>query len=329
MPDTYTPLAPAPQDAASHSRSPFLIAGIIVAVLVAIAAVGYALYAYSPFGPWMQGAWSIMTMPNELKGATFVSDGATGTTLYRIHGLSFVPEAVDGMLISAQQQGNSRADIVHTGAKYALMVDGKEAYASSSPLLGVTRTPDGTRAVVSAQTSHKEDLPTPVYLPGPTIHPYLWTDFLLHLDGNGSPLAIGNGSASLYLDATHIVRVAPVGIVSVDMTNGHSSVLVSQAVPTTIASVLASPDRMHLGWYDPAAHSVIVYHVTPDTADQPNTLPIAGTITSYALGNDALFIVRTSASAIARQSFTGSAPAKVVAHLPADLHITRLLLGSL
>jgi hypothetical protein len=304
------------------------VIGIALAVILVLAAIVYALYAYSPFGSSMQAAWSIATMPSELKNATFISDGDGTTTLYRIHGLSFVAEPLTGNLVSAEQEANGTAQIVHTGTGYVLMVNGKQAYATTSPLLGVSASADGTKAVIAAQFGGKETGP---YGVAPSIHPYLWTAVLLHLDGNGSPLVLGSGIAPLYTDATHILRVAPVGLVSVNMTNGAVSITAPHPIPVTIAAVLVSPDRTHMAWFDPESHSFMVYSVGAGTTDKVAEIKDINPKTSYALGNDALYIMRVKGGVtqILKQGFSSAGSVTQTGSVPGNLHVTRMLIGSL
>src|SRR6266403_1569388 len=239
---------------------------IILIVVVVLGGLGYVVATYTPVGQQAEVVWSIMTMPAELKNATFVADGDGTTTLYRIHGLSFVGRDGGGALISAEQETDGgRAQIVRNNAVYMVMINGVQKYATSSPLLGVTVSSDGTKAVVAAQFAGKEAGP---YAPVPSVHPYLWTTMLLHLDGNGSPLKIGNGVNLLYLDATHVAQVSSAGLVSVDMQRGTSTILVPHLIPAAMPVTLASPDREHLAWFDAATNSLTVYRVTAGAANK-------------------------------------------------------------
>lgn len=322
------PIAPRPHGWKFFSG--FGIGGTLVAILILVVAIGYVLYTYSPLSTPIQSMWSIATMPSELKLATFVADTETATTLYRVQGSSFAKEEITGALVSAERGTNGNALIVRSDTGYKLMVNGVEEYATSTPLLGITATADGSRAVVAAQLSKKEDVPVPAYVVGPAVHPFLWTNILLHLDGNGGPLVIGTGVNSVYLDATHIIRVAPVGIASVDMSTGEEKILAVHPQPTAITTTLVSPDRTRIGWYDSNERTITIYRITPDTADQAVTIPAPGPVTSYALGNDALYAVQShrSGAKILRQGFSETKWHTLMT-VPSSLRVTRLLLGSL
>jgi hypothetical protein len=293
--------------------------------------IAAGIYFFTPIGQKANDTLNILTMPSELKDATFISDKPNGATSYRISGLSFVSESIPGILVSAEKSSARTAQILENPkGTYMLSVNGKAVYSTTTPLMGVTLTPDGSRAIVAAQLSGKEGIPAPVYFISPGTHPYLWTDFLLHLDGNGGPLAIGNGTSPIYLDATHILRIAPVGLVSVDMGNGAVAILVPQPVPVTISAVLVSANRSHMAVFDPKSRSIMVYKVTPQNAGLVATMKAPSPVTSYFLGNDALYILQNDGKTtdIAKETF-GAATATIVARLPQSMDITRVLIGSL
>ncbi|MDB5195393.1 MAG: hypothetical protein JWO84_577 [Parcubacteria group bacterium] len=302
---------------------------IILAAVVLLAALGYALVMYTPVGAPVTEAWSIMTLPKELKNATFIADGDGTTAIYHIHGFSFVAERVAGSLVSVEQEPGGIAQVIHTATSYNLMVNGKQVYATTSPVLGVSISPDGSKAVIAVQFQGKEIGP---YGTAPGIHPHLWTIVLLHLDGNGAPLALGNGVDPLYMDATHIMRIAPVGLVSADMTTGAATIAARHTVTATIAAALISPDRTYMAWLDADTHSFMVYRVGPGTADKIAEIKDINPRTSYALGNNALYVMRSTGmekpTQIRKINFSGGAPS-TVASVPGNLHISRMLIGSL
>jgi hypothetical protein len=272
-----------------------------------------------------------MTMPSELKNASFISDAINNrTTVYKIKGLSFVAEQVTGSsLISAEQEHTGQAQIVQTGTTYSLLLNGAQVYATSSAVLGVTVSPDGTQAVIG-EGAPANGGPAPAFSAAPTVHPDAWTSVLVHLNGNGAPHAIGNGIAAFFIDATHVIRTDSVGLVSVDISTGVSKILVPQMIQMTIPTTLTSPDKTHIGWFDLASHSFVIYSVTPDAAQKVATLPAVNPKTSFALGNTALYTVHVTgiATEVKSQSLSGGA-AHTVAVLPGKLRITRILLGSL
>jgi hypothetical protein len=312
------------------SRRP-LIFGFIVLIILILAAAGYATYRYTSFGSSVRAAWAISSMSSELKGVTFLADGLDGTTMYTIKGYSFVPVKLNGTLISLEKNGDKIAEIVlDTKNMYHVTIDGTEVYASSTPLLGISVAPDRNSFVVSAKSSPKESVPEHIYFAANQVHPFYWNTTILHSMGAGVPDIIGQGLAPLYVDATHVIRVSPVGIVAADAGTNVVTVLAAHTTPYLMSITLRSPDRTLIALPGTSAKSLLIYKVGPTSALQVATVTIATRATSFALGNDTLYLVSTTAKGtqISKQGFT-DAKSTVIASLPSDLKITRFIIGSL
>jgi hypothetical protein len=305
----------------------------VALLAVVIVALGYWLYAYSPLSPRIQAFWSASFLPAELKSATFFADGPSSTTQYHVQGSSFVADSSSvGTVVSVEKGLNANVMITRdkVDGTYLVLLNGKQIYSTTTPLMGVSAAPDGKNVLFSAQLSKKEQIPAPVYLGAMPVRPFMWTVFLLPYSNGGTAYPIGDGIEPLYVDSNHLLRIASVGIVSVDLRAHESHILFPQLIPSTRSIILRSPDRTLIALPGTAPRSFVVFRVGPDKVEKVASFTFTATATSFALGNDALYAVRNTGKSteILKQNFSEAKP-HVIAALPQSLHITRLLLGTL
>lgn len=320
------PLMPVPTLTPRKPR--FRVAKIVTLIVILLAVVVAALGALWYFIG--ASVWSIATLPADLRSATFVSEQASGTVLYTPHALLYRQEALPGTLVSEDKRGEHTARILRrSDGVYILTLNGTEVLATSTPIAGVSVAPDGKSVAYAHGVLGMELFAYPYQLPHGTFNANVWhvavVDPLSHTN-----LDIGPGTAPLYLDATHVAYFAPAGIFMADFTTGSTTMLFSGHFDPASIAVLQSPDHTLVAWRQIApARLIQVYRIGVDKVTAIAQLPYAGAA-SYVLGNDAVYTLslKQLGGAIWRQGFTEPSAHKV-ADLPANLGITRLLLGVL
>jgi hypothetical protein len=268
-------------------------------------------------------------MPSELRTATFISSQQDTTTLLHVAGLKFQKEVIDGVLISADERApNSARIILDKKGIYTLFLNGKSLYATSSPLAGVSVSPDGTMIAFAEGGVPLKPLDKPQLIPGSRFDSRSWKVLVLAL-ASGAKTELGAGSAPLFLDATHVLYFAPGGIFSIDLKAQKKTLVQPGVFNLASVTVLQSPDRTVMGWRDGTSNAISIFRVRTDGVEKIGDItPIGGG--ASALGTTAVYSARQSAygGTLQKQGFT-QAKSHTVGSLPSNLSIIRIMTGSL
>lgn len=322
---TPTPLVPVPLPPRKpRFRILKRIAIIIVILAVVLAALAASWYFIGA------AAWSVFSLPKELRSVTFVSEQASGTVLYTPRAFTYAKESLQGTLVSEDLRGDHTARIMRRpDGMYVLTLDGGEILATSTPIAGVSAAPDGKSVAYAHGTPDSELFTYPYQLPHATFGANAWHVAVANPAAHTN-LDIGPGTAPLYLDPTHVAYFAPAGILMADFSTGSTTMLLPGHFDPASIATLQSPDHTLVAWRQIApARLIQVYRIGVNKVTLIAQLPYAGAA-SYVLGNDAVYTLslKKLGGAVWRQGFTEPS-AHQVASLPATLTITRLLLGVL
>ena len=306
-----------------HSRK-LIVLSLVVMILLASASL---LYLFKK--DYIMEAWSAYTLPPELKKATFISMQENTTTLLSVSGARFKKEVLKGVLISADEREQNTAQIIlDENGVYNIFLNRKNIYATSSPLAGVSVSPDGTMVAYAHGTTPLMPLEVPQLIPNSSFDSRAWSVTVLSL-ASGALLEVGAGAAPLFIDSTNLLHFAPGGVFITDVRAQKKNFVLPGVFINATVSTLQSPDRTLVGWKDSFSNTVTIYRVSVNglekVADMTNTG--AG---SHTLGNDALYRTYRSiyGGGIMKQGF-GETEAYKVGFLPSLYPITRLSLGSI
>lgn len=312
----------------SKKRAIIVVIAIIV-VLAILGGIGAAFFLYSPLATFR----SALLMPKELKGALFLADTqAEGTVAYVLKGTSYGKVEVDGTLVSASDTDGAQI-LMNKDTIYTITLDGKTVLATSSPVAGVSGSPDGSGVAFAVQTGSTHRLTFEGFmLPFLSIDGTEWRIVYSHASGAASTEAYGpTGASPLFLDDSHIAYFSPAGMSVLDIKSMQTSSILTRQFRDVPLNVLQSPDRTLIGYRDTQAKTVTIYKVNPTGAEEVATLPIPKSITSFSLGNDGLYMLHLSknfGTVITKQNFTGGA-AHTVTILPKSMQVDRLLIHNL
>ena len=295
----------------------------VFAVLFVTAGLFFA-YVYQP-GAFM----TALTVPSDLKSATFVTTTRTATILHRLSGFSFTKEALPGILISADERSPHSARVVlDAKGNYTLTVDGKNVYATTSPLAGVSVSPDGAKVAFAHGTTPLLPREMPQLIPSTSYDSRGWEVTVLSL-ATGAKVAVGKGSAPFFIDDTHLLHFAPGALFITDLQAQKHSFTLPGVFNRAPVSVLQSPDRTLVGWMNTVTKTITIYRTSPVGVEIVATVPYVGR-GPYALGNDGLYSAHVSplGGGVWKQGFTDKKP-RQAGFLSSSYLITRIITGSL
>jgi len=319
-----------PPIAGSHPERRRLIIGVsaVVVVLAIVVGIAAALFLYSPFATFR----SALLMPKELKGALFLADTQKGGTIaYALKGTSYVDAGVDGTLVSASDTNGAQI-LMNKDTIYSVTLGGKTILATSTPVAGVSHSPDGAAVAFASQTGSSQRLAFEGFmLPLLTIDGTEWRIIYSRTTGVASTEAYGpTGTSPLFLDDSHIAYFSPAGISVLDTKSMQTTAVLNRQFRDVPLNVLQSPDRTLIGYRDVQAKTVTIYKVSPTSAEVVATLPIQRRTTSLTLGNDGIYMLHISdfGTVITKQNFTGGA-VRTLTILPKAMQVDRLLIHTL
>jgi hypothetical protein len=141
----------------------------------------------------------------------------------------------------------------------------------------------------------------------------------------GSQTSLGEGFAAIFLNERSVARVNSTGIIASQIETGDERVLVEQSFGDQKGKTTPlSPNGSLIAIAKGDGSEIFVYAASPNGVVQVTRY--AGRHMSFALTNDALFVLRAAANGteIARLPFSPNAAAEVVYTLPSSLGITDL-----
>ncbi len=305
------------------------VGAVIVAIALVLGGIGYGLEKYTPVGTQAREAWSIVTMPGELKKATFVSEEKTTSVLRRASGITFKKETILGTLVSADTRApNSARIVLDSTGTYNLFLNGKNIYATTSPLAGVSVSPDGTMVAYAHGTEPLVSKVASYLTPLASFDSRSWS-ISVFTPASGARVEVGFGSSPLFVDSTHLLHFAPGGVFITDVKAGTQKFVLPGIYNIAQVGVLQSPDRTLVAWKDTTTKTITVYRVGTDALEKLASLAYKGGGGSYTLGNDAFFYVKNAPSArgIWKQGFEDK-DAHKVGNTSSSYMTSRLLLGA-
>ncbi|MBY0294304.1 hypothetical protein K2Q08_03160, partial [Patescibacteria group bacterium] len=311
-------------EAPPKKRHPVLVSFVVTTtVLIVIGIVGGFFALVYPSTSQQLGKWiTLRNLPLEIKSAVYIHDDEKeGSAEYRPNGEIYSYRKVEGYLVSADNR-NAPAQILRTNAgEYAITASGKLLLQSSIPKAGVSRSADGR------YVAYAHEIATSSELASGEIDTAKWMTTLLD-STTGSSTDIGIGISPLFVDATHVVRIATTSVIETNIQTGRHTTLVDGGFGTTTAGVLASPNRTLLGWHDHVTSSVKVYKVFGDGIGLFSTVPIErNDASTYALGDTALYEIRPSGDSAALYMTPFGGVTKLVMYLPPSVAPNRILIG--
>lgn len=328
--DSIQPVPPEQVPPYKFPASPRRRTGLVfTVVIVALLAIALAAYFFTPLGNQLKAMITPTAIPQELRGAAFLSDMASGSTsIYRFPASGKSMADAGGLLLSAAQNGKNSASITRSAdGMFKVSVDGAVVLQDSEPRVGIDVAPDG-KSIAFGMASD-----TMAFAPA-SVTPLLPLDrtrwnAVVYMPATHKTIVLGKGVSPFFLDATHVAWLAPAGLAVSDLTNGTSKVLVSDLTGRVPFAPLVSPDHTIVAWYASGGFKTLqVYKVTATAAQALPKTTLPFNVSSVALGNDTFYELRTSGAPtdILEQPFGGSAA--VAGHILASLKVSRLLLTS-
>jgi hypothetical protein len=306
------------------------IALISIGVVIALVAIGAAVFFFTPLGTSLQERFIGTQIPQELRAAAFVSDQPTGVSIiyhFQAYGKAATEDA-GAALVSAVQdaRGSARITRVANGT-FMMYLDGKVIQQDTHARIGIDRAPDG-KSVVYAQASSTMPFLPPAAGPTLNISRTGW-NVIVFTPSTGPSIHLGAGVSPFFIDQTHVAWLAPAGLAVIDLSTQQTKILVPDVAGRGSEAMLVSPDHSVFAWYEGKSKTLMPYKVTPTTATAlPKTL-VPDSLRWVALGNDSLYeLDRTESNTqILKQAF--GAKALLIGHFTASTNITRLWLGSI
>lgn len=304
----------------SLSKRTLLIIGAIVLLFVVVASLPTVT---RPF----RDANSARTIGAIFPNAEFFSDYPDRTDIYAIEDGKFVTRASGPLVIASVMTEEGTFRIVRAAdGLYEIRKGDRLLLTSKVELSGLDASPDGTY-LTYAQRS--ESAP-PRIIDGRLISferlkTSEWHTIVLEVATNAG-FDMGEGVQPFFLDETHIVRTAPLGIYASDIKTGEATLLLEKPFAFVSLVPLVSPDRTHMGAQIDDSKNVSVFKVSLDGAEEIASIPLIDRVTSYVLGNAELYMLRTEAfgTQVWRQPFEPGATATLEGDLPEILHMTRI-----
>lgn len=281
-------------------------AALALAVVLGALAVWFFGFQYLPTARPVSLAVSALTLPADLTNAVFIVPPAE----YRKNAFGYEATALPvGVLTGYAHAGDTTLRLVkNMQGEFSLTVNRAEVINTLLPVSFPTLSPDG-RAVAYSQSlnsSGQELAETPIAR-NALVEP-IGALALLYFPATERTLALGAGVAPKFIDQTHIVRIAPGGIIVTDLTTGYETVLLTRSISALGAPILQSPDRSLIAVTDRVLAKTSVYRVTPTTLETVAEFNAA--FTPAVLTDTALYELRTESGkrTLWRYPLDGSKP---------------------
>ena len=251
--------------------------------------IGLAVLAVAVAPGGFMGAWSILTLPAELRDASLVVRSGDGKASVYVPGRFWFPSAAvaKGTPASFTKEGEALLSVRTTESGSALIENGTERVRSEGLLAAPAQSPY-SGIVAYAERTHadaEQGGPPQLTLANPTE----WEVNLL-LPGTDEKKRVASGYAPLFFDDTHFFFIAQSGIYRYDLATGQSVRVLERAFPFVIDPILQSPDRTLIAFRDPVEEATYVYRVHESGLLLMRHIPEL--LNSPALSNDALYDLR-------------------------------------
>lgn len=304
---------------------------LLAAVVVAVAALSYLILVLRMplpgfIGEYLAGA----SLPAELRSATLIAArGADRNVLYRAEAAGFDTETLDAAVVSAtvDAAGSARIDRTPEGT-FRVLLDDAVVIQDQYPRVGITRAATGNR-IAYAQAVDTQAFISPAEAPQLFLDRKRW-EVVVYEPATRTTSTLGQGVSPVFVDDTHVVWLAPAGLAIADLVTGETRVLVSDTEGRVPAAALVSPDHSLIAWYASASKSLVLYRISASGAEALPVVDLPSPVRSVALGNDALYIVRSIGlgTEILKQPLAGGELTNLV-RLPVSMRVQRLLFGNI
>ncbi len=304
----------------------FVVPLLIVLIISAVCAL---IFLYPPATAPIRSAISAQQIPPELQEVKFLAEEPTGTAIYNVEGKKFVKTDVGGVLLSAERTPSGMAQVIKTtDGTYRVLLNDKELFATTTALLGVSVSPDQNQIVYSRSETAEIGV-FPAGLSYASVRPSEWKVYTFDIS-TGTHFLTGTGNHSLFVSGSEIARISPRGIVSFNLSTGSSTQLLENEFQSVPVPSLVSPDRTKIALVNTAERVVVVSNVSGTALSEVERIPLEGKIMSFALGDNALYVLRTSkwGTEILKRPF-GTAEYTRIMLVPENLKVNRLLISSL
>ena len=304
-------------------RDPHRIWFIVGALsLLLITAVAYFLWKPPSF---VAKVWSALTLPQELRSATFITGNATESRAYKVHSFQYskIPYRV-GSSAMFSQEGNDTLTVSQASEEYLLEANGVEIVRSILPIATPSQTPDSKRIVYAQAIDVMVQKPEASALQGIIASDPLRYEIRLAIGSDGKNERIISGYAPLFIDENQFIFFAYSGLYQYDLQSGVGKILLKKNFPVIFGPVLQSPDRSLIAFADVAKNVTYVYKIK----DSQLTLVLeAPTILARpALSNTALYEIKgkKEVTEIWKYDFGVHDP-RLIYSVPRSLNLTRIV----
>lgn len=290
------------------------------------AVIALAVFALVKAPGGMLGAWSILTLPAELRESMLVIQKGGGESAAYTPGSLWqaTPGTFRGTPASfSYENGNVLAIRVMESDTSVLEENGVERVRAGGMLAAPSKAPY-TNVIayaerIRAHTEPPTDLPPQFSL----VSPEEW-DIQLQLPGNAPSERLVSGYAPLFFDDTLLFFISPSGIYRYNLTTGEAVRVLDRRFPITVGPVLQSPDRTLIGLRDPIAKATLVYRVHETELLLVREVPEV--LFSPALSNDALYDLKGTQTGgeVWKYAFDGGEPVRIHT-FPTSLVISRIV----
>lgn len=320
-----TPQIPPASGAPALRRHEPITIGILVAgvlMLLLSAALIFPQLTYP-----IRTSISAQRAANTLSGAIFFSDKPTATAIYTAEKGSYKEQSSDGVIISTTRTKDGDVRIIQTKDGFEIRAGERLLVQSKAPLLSLDHSPDGKYVTYAEQTS---SIPTITFaaasLPFFTLTPNDWSVVVLDIAAN-TRFVMGAGVHPSFVDATHIVRITPVGIFSTNILTGESTELLKKSFTSVSTTGLVSPSHEFIGVSVPTEKRATIYRASATTLEEVASLSLGERFSSYTLGNTGLYVLRAGQQGTEVRLKTFMGEDIHVVTLPESMQITRIIVN--
>jgi|GEM_PF-3048233 len=306
------------------SRS-FVPISIIAVTLLLLGGFGwYFGTVFSPTARPVALMWKMLTLPAELRDATFISEDAYYSR--GPLGLGIRSASADPIVSFAHSEEKVALLTKSDSGEYNVTLDGEKIFSTTTQLAQLSIAPNGSYLAFTEPFFAKQAGSVDAPLGSIALLPAFEKNVAAYSLATRAHTSIGVGAAPVFYDETHIIRRSNRGLVMKDINSGAETLLVDKSSAVLQGEVLISRDRSLIALTDRIEKKMSLYRISNGAFTLAHQLEVDFIIA--AIGDNEVYEVRSNGgdySVVWAHPYDGSAPREVVA-LPSYLGVTTLSL---